>query len=187
MPAVDDAQRPVQLAACQPQGAEPGGARRSRGGLVSGVQEQSGLRHRKRHRQAALRFRAVDEESRIGVSLAFRGEETHEAFQAGQFPGRGIGVQPFAGAVCEEGFQIPPFAAVETPAAPGQKPGYLAQIGTYIGYLTPYATSHDDLDKDADVQEDVANAARALVQAVKMLRRGELKQPDDGLHPSRPK
>jgi multimeric flavodoxin WrbA len=65
--------------------------------------------------------------------------------------------------------------------------GYLSQIGTYIGYLTPYATSHDDLDADTGAQEDVRNAARALVQAVKMLRRGELKQPDDGLHPSRPK
>jgi multimeric flavodoxin WrbA len=65
--------------------------------------------------------------------------------------------------------------------------GYLSSLGTYIGYLTPYATSHDDLDRDVAVQEDVRNAARALVQAVHQLRRGELKPPDAGLHPSRPK
>ncbi len=59
--------------------------------------------------------------------------------------------------------------------------------GRYIGYYEPYATSHDDLDARHGVQDEVRNAARALVQAVKMLRRGELKQPDDGLHPSRPK
>jgi multimeric flavodoxin WrbA len=65
--------------------------------------------------------------------------------------------------------------------------GHLSQLGAYIGYLSPYATSHDDLDRDRDVQEDVRNAARALVQAVRQLRRGELKQPDAGLHPARPK
>src|SRR5215211_8259966 len=57
----------------------------------------------------------------------------------------------------------------------------------YIGYFMPYATSHDDLDRDVAVQEDVRNAARALVQAVHQLRRGELKQPDAGLQPARPK
>jgi hypothetical protein len=53
--------------------------------------------------------------------------------------------------------------------------------------LTPYATSHDDLDRDLAVQDDVRNAARALLQAVKQLRNGELKQPDRGLHAARPK
>jgi multimeric flavodoxin WrbA len=65
--------------------------------------------------------------------------------------------------------------------------GYLSQLDAYIGYLRPYATSHDDLDRDAAVQQDVRNAARALVQAVKQLRRGGLKAPDAGLHPARPK
>jgi hypothetical protein len=65
--------------------------------------------------------------------------------------------------------------------------GYLSQLSTFIGYLTPYATSHDDLDRDLAVQEDVRNAARALLQAVKQLRNGELKQPDRGLHTARPK
>ena len=50
-----------------------------------------------------------------------------------------------------------------------------------------WSTSHDDLDKDAAVQEDVRNAARALVNAVGQLRRGELVQPDAGLHEPRQK
>ena len=34
--------------------------------------------------------------------------------------------------------------------------------------MQPYATSHDDLDRDTAFQEEVRNAARALVQAVKL-------------------
>ena len=37
--------------------------------------------------------------------------------------------------------------------------GHLALIDRYVGYLTPYATSHDDLDQDTDFQDDVRNAA----------------------------
>jgi multimeric flavodoxin WrbA len=65
--------------------------------------------------------------------------------------------------------------------------GHLSQLGTYIGYMEPYATSHDALDKDAAVQEQTRNAARSLVQAVKLLRNGELKQPDRSLRDPRPK
>jgi multimeric flavodoxin WrbA len=65
--------------------------------------------------------------------------------------------------------------------------GHLGQIDRYVGYLTPYATSHDDLDKDTDFQEDVRNAARALVQAVKQLRRGDLLPPDRVVDEPRPK
>ena len=50
--------------------------------------------------------------------------------------------------------------------------GHLALIDRYVGYLAPYATSHDDLDRDTDFQDDVRNAARALVQAVKDRRSG---------------
>jgi hypothetical protein len=46
---------------------------------------------------------------------------------------------------------------------------------------------HDDLDADEDLQTDVRNAARTLVEAVRQLRKGELKQPDRGLHEARPK
>jgi multimeric flavodoxin WrbA len=65
--------------------------------------------------------------------------------------------------------------------------GHMSQVGAYVGYMKPYATSHDELDHDTAFQEEVRNAARSLVQAVKMLRRGELKQPDAGLQPPRQK
>jgi len=65
--------------------------------------------------------------------------------------------------------------------------GALSQVGAYVGYMKPYATSHDELDADTAFQEEVRNAARSLVQAVKLMRRGELKQPDAGLHPPRQK
>src|SRR5438309_634963 len=55
--------------------------------------------------------------------------------------------------------------------------GHLAMIDRYVGYLTPYATSHDDLDRDTDFQDDVRNAALALVQAVKDRRSGKLQPP----------
>jgi AraC-like DNA-binding protein len=38
-----------------------------------------------------------------------------------------------------------------------------AEVDGYIGYLEPYATSHQALDKDRDFQEQTRNAARALV------------------------
>jgi multimeric flavodoxin WrbA len=65
--------------------------------------------------------------------------------------------------------------------------GHMSQLGAYVGYMKPYATSHDDLDADTAFQEEVRNAARALVQAVKLMRRGELRQPDAGLQPPRQK
>jgi multimeric flavodoxin WrbA len=65
--------------------------------------------------------------------------------------------------------------------------GHLSQVGRYVGYMEPYATSHDALDKDARLQEETRNAARALVEAVKLMRRGELKQPDAKLREPRPK
>jgi multimeric flavodoxin WrbA len=65
--------------------------------------------------------------------------------------------------------------------------GHLSQLGAYVGYLQPYATSHEDLDRDLDFQEEVRNAARALIAAVRQLRRGELRQPDAGLREPRPK
>src|SRR5215470_10915746 len=63
--------------------------------------------------------------------------------------------------------------------------GHLALIDRYVGYLAPYATSHDDLDRDTDFQDDVRNAARSLVAAVRQLRRGELRPPDTGLQEPR--
>ena len=65
--------------------------------------------------------------------------------------------------------------------------GHLSLIDRYVGYLEPYATSHDDLDKDDGLQEDVRNAARALSQAVTDRRSGKLEPPDRGLHEAKPK
>jgi multimeric flavodoxin WrbA len=62
-----------------------------------------------------------------------------------------------------------------------------SQLGRYVGYMGPYATSHEELDRDAALQEEVKNAARALAEAVALLRRGELKQPGANLRDPRPK
>jgi multimeric flavodoxin WrbA len=65
--------------------------------------------------------------------------------------------------------------------------GHQSQLQRYIGYMEPYASSHDALDKDSGMQEEIRNAAVALVRAVAMMRAGETKQPDAGLKEPRPK
>jgi hypothetical protein len=42
----------------------------------------------------------------------------------------------------------------------------------YIGYWQPYATSHDELDRDQAVQQEIRNAARTLLRAVQATRSG---------------
>jgi len=51
--------------------------------------------------------------------------------------------------------------------------GAQAVLGRYIGYYRPYATSHDDLDRDEALWEEVRNAALTLGDAVRSLRAGE--------------
>jgi multimeric flavodoxin WrbA len=65
--------------------------------------------------------------------------------------------------------------------------GHAAELDRYVGYYKPYATSQDALDRDRALQEETRNAARALVQAVKLLRRGRLAEPDARLREVRPK
>ena len=65
--------------------------------------------------------------------------------------------------------------------------GHRAEIDRYIGYYGPYATSHEELDADRAFQEETRNAAQALVQAVKLLRAGKLRQADSHLQDPRPK
>ncbi len=65
--------------------------------------------------------------------------------------------------------------------------GRQAVLGSYLGYYKPYATSHDELDADTDIQAETVNAALALVEAVKLQRRGKLAQPDAKLHDTREK
>jgi multimeric flavodoxin WrbA len=52
--------------------------------------------------------------------------------------------------------------------------GLTAELDRYIGYWKPYATSHDELDADESIQEEVRNAARTLLEAVKAKRSGLL-------------
>ena len=52
--------------------------------------------------------------------------------------------------------------------------GVPAELDRYIGYWEPYATSHEALDKDEAIQEEVRNAARTLLEAVQARRAGRL-------------
>ncbi len=65
--------------------------------------------------------------------------------------------------------------------------GAASKLDRYIGYFEPYFNSHDALDKDTAVQEEVRNVARSVVAAVKELRAGRLSQPDKHVKPPRPK
>jgi len=65
--------------------------------------------------------------------------------------------------------------------------GRKSQIDRYIGYYGTYAENHLDLDKDEAIQEDVRTAARALIRAVTLMRKGELNPPDAGLKEALPK
>jgi multimeric flavodoxin WrbA len=65
--------------------------------------------------------------------------------------------------------------------------GAASRLERYIGYYEPYATSHDALDRDEAVQEEVRNVARALVCAIGEVRAGTLSAPDRGLRAPRPK
>ena len=51
-----------------------------------------------------------------------------------------------------------------------------AHFDRYIGYYEPYATSHEALDKDEAIQQEVRNAARALVTTITHLRAGGLRE-----------
>ena len=62
-----------------------------------------------------------------------------------------------------------------------------SQLDRYIGYFKPYATSHEDLDKDEAVFEEVRNVARSVARAVTLLREGRMPRPDKGLSSPRQK
>ena len=69
---------------------------------------------------------------------------------------------------------------------------HLVQAGTdscldrFIDYFGPYATSHDALDRDTALHEEVRNAARSLITQVTERRRGQI-APDEHLEDPRPK
>ena len=65
--------------------------------------------------------------------------------------------------------------------------GTAARLDRYIGYYEPYATSHETLDQDTNVQEETRNVARAVANAVAQLRDHQLTPPDVNLRRPRPK
>jgi multimeric flavodoxin WrbA len=65
--------------------------------------------------------------------------------------------------------------------------GSKAELDRYIGYWKPYATSHAELDRDAALQQEVANAAKTLIEAVIAAQSGRLIQAGEGLSDPRQK
>jgi multimeric flavodoxin WrbA len=65
--------------------------------------------------------------------------------------------------------------------------GPTAELDRYIGYWKPYATSHAELDADTAIQEEVRNAARTLLEAVRGKLAGTFVTPGENLRPPRQK
>jgi hypothetical protein len=54
---------------------------------------------------------------------------------------------------------------------------HAATLDRYVGYYEPYATSHEALDRDEALHQEVGNAAKILVEAVSLARSGEFPEP----------
>jgi hypothetical protein len=65
--------------------------------------------------------------------------------------------------------------------------GSHARLDRYIGYYEPYATSHDTLDADRALWEEVRNVGRAVSLAVADVRAGRLPDYNAKLKDPRPK
>jgi multimeric flavodoxin WrbA len=65
--------------------------------------------------------------------------------------------------------------------------GPQAELDRYIGYWKPYATSHQELDADRAIIEEVRNAACSLAQGVISRRDGHLRIPGEHLAEARSK
>ena len=65
--------------------------------------------------------------------------------------------------------------------------GPSAELDRYIGYWKPYATNHEEYDADTDVQEEVKNAARALLLGVRATREGKMVTAGNALESPRQK
>jgi len=63
--------------------------------------------------------------------------------------------------------------------------GAEARLDRFIGYYESYAASHETLDCDEAVQEEVRNVAKAVANAVVELRQGNLRKPDENLRKPR--
>jgi hypothetical protein len=62
--------------------------------------------------------------------------------------------------------------------------GPTAELDRYIGYWKPCATSHAELDADTAIQEEVRNAARTLLEAVRGKFTGTLVAPGEKSAPA---
>jgi multimeric flavodoxin WrbA len=65
--------------------------------------------------------------------------------------------------------------------------GNMSQLDRYIGYYESYAESHESLDRDTFVSEEVRNVARAVADMVAQLRAGRIEPPHRKLRDPRPK
>jgi len=65
--------------------------------------------------------------------------------------------------------------------------GVAARLDRHIGYYEPYATSHEALDRDTALHEEVRNVGRAVAKAVVELRAGRLQAVQPHLSRPRPK
>jgi multimeric flavodoxin WrbA len=65
--------------------------------------------------------------------------------------------------------------------------GQVGEVGRYLGYYGTYATSHRDLDADGALQQEVRNAAGALLHKVRQIRRGECPPVPEADQDPRPK
>jgi len=65
--------------------------------------------------------------------------------------------------------------------------GFHARLDRFIGYYEPYATSHEALDADRALWEEVRNVARAVARCVAELRAGRVSRLDATLEDPRPK
>ena len=65
--------------------------------------------------------------------------------------------------------------------------GRAAEVDGYVGYMEPYARSHQALDQDEVFQQEVINVARALSNAIRLHRAGKLEDPGQGLVGPNPK
>jgi multimeric flavodoxin WrbA len=65
--------------------------------------------------------------------------------------------------------------------------GNMARLDRYIGYYESYAESHETLDRDTAVQEEVRNVARAVAGTVADVRAGRIEPQRRRLRDPRPK
>jgi multimeric flavodoxin WrbA len=65
--------------------------------------------------------------------------------------------------------------------------GFSARLDRYIGYYEPYATSHETLDAEGALWDEVRNVARSVAMAVGEARAGRLTNPAAKMKNPRPK